>query len=665
MLYGSVWRWSADEEYSICSFMSDLLKRALAVRGCTENGLFELWNLLRPQESLSNSSFKRKVAKELHWECVSEHQIPNCSAENKLFICRIDSLLRAFCEEVPGLATAIFEAIEKNAGHPLQVILYADETTAGNVVSPNPKLKCNMLYFSLDKLASWDRELIWWPLGLIQTCQVEEMQGDWCDVWNLVLSTVQSMELQNGFLLPAPGGGQFLVPCETGFFLGDFAVLANILGHNGAASLKPCPYCRNICKRHCGLPHFDATLIDITCSDASRFEPMSDEDLLQIRQMLQDAQGSSQAAQDRLQKACGFKPGQQSAFEMSKTLLDSMHILYHNGMLGWEVNRIVQHLCQHTNIKMEDLQICFQEQWKRPLRFEGKDTAYYRRKLIHPDMFKGETYRGLGNELRDLVPLLYHFLEASLRPLDLCIPQLDSLKAASEVVQIYQICKRCDEPILAEKVQEFKEAITKHHVLMIAAYGETAVKPKHHYRYHLANQLLQNPSCRAMDCWNAEKMHSNFKGNLALRTKSLASDSAGFQKSVLKRLLNMQLNHLSDQRFEPHLQSPFALWPQLSEILGVQSLVSKKMRTAGGFQFGSDDILLGIHGNNGFKIEGFLQIDSVLCILSTELEVISRDLLRSRWKRTGKAHLLFLTDLSKFVVPYWWQEASNELLCLH
>ena len=139
----------------------------------------------------------------------------------------------------------------------------------------------------------------------------------------------------------------------------------------------------------------------------------------------------------------------------------------------------------------------------------------------------------------------------------------------------------------------------------------------------------------------------------------------GFQKSVLKRLLNMQLNHLSDQRFEPHLQSPFALWPQLSEILGVQSLVSKKMRNAGGFQFGSDDILLGIHGNNGFKIDGFLQIDSVLCILSTELEVISRDLLRSRWKRTGKAHLLFLTDLSKFVVPYWWQEASNELLCLH
>ena len=396
------------------------LREALSVSGCSENALFQLWNILRPQEHFARTTFKRKVSQELTWEAIKEVQILHGGEKDKIWVCNIRTLLQTFTAEVPALANLFYSLQKKMGTKPSQLVLYSDETTGGNIVAAGSRLKTNLMYFyfTYAQLGRVLGELIWFPLCMIQTSQVDDAETPWTYVWETILGAVREMSLESGIVMYQGANKEpFLFLSEPHFFLGDFAVLANILGHLGSTALKPCPFCRNVCKRGCELDIYDPTnqMVDILCHQPELFEPISDQDLIEIRRLLREAADVSKARVQAMQKASGYRAGEQTSLLLSEALLDSMHILWHQGMMAWEVNRLVQRVFEKTAITLKDLQESVQDPWSRGCH-SPQGNAYFRKTLLHAERLTGDCYSGCASDLRDLVPLLFFCTQYNLAP---------------------------------------------------------------------------------------------------------------------------------------------------------------------------------------------------------------------------------------------------------
>ena len=643
------------------------LKEALGVPGCSEHALFQLWNILRPEDELKETSFKRKVEKELNWDSIREFAISNGSPEDRLLLCDIPSLLRTYAKECPPFAAKLHRSMLKNSGRPLDLIFFADETTGGNIVAPATKLKSNLIRFSFCQLSSLDSELLWLPLGVIQTCQLDDMEQGWVRTWNTIIAKLEEMRLQDGFALEDPLTGEtFLFMAQPKYFLGDFAIVANILGHNGAAALKPCPFCTNVCKRDCQLDSFDATgrTVTVTCADPTKFEKMTDADLLRVREILVSAQQESKAKVEQVQKVTGFRPGEQSNWPLSRTLLDTMHLFWHNGMMSWEICMLIKQVLAETALTLPILQQCFGEEWHRPYPFRNVRTANYRKKLLHKERLTGEAYKGNGSELLDLIPLAHHYFEEALRPSGLLTPQLDSLEAACMVVHAYKDVRKCELAKLDAKLDILLRAISKHHTLVQLAYGPTACRPKMHYRFHVVDQIKRFPETRLLDCWSAEKDHGLYKDNLCTRAKRTVSEPIKFQRTILKRLVNKHLHKMEDMPSEARLLPPSSKWEDFTNLCGMPCLVSKTLQTTGGFTCAAGDIFL--DSSSGWRLEACLEIkDKLLCLILTKMTLLWKTPLRSRWKSTASLDILFPDQVASLIHPPWWQSHDQEILCLH
>ena len=179
------------------------------------------------------------------------------------------------------------------------------------MLRPDNARKTTAFYVSFLELGRHLRnEDAWLCLGVLKVQTAHQVQGGLSCAFKMLLRHVflSTPSFSTGVSLEL-SAGPTLFWAKLSNILGDEAALKSTWSVKGASGLKPCMLCKNVCAQRSGLPQHDVNnyLVDLACSDFSKFDLCTDNDLWQMQDTLLAQQPVlSNAALDRLEKATGM-----------------------------------------------------------------------------------------------------------------------------------------------------------------------------------------------------------------------------------------------------------------------------------------------------------------------------------------------------------------------
>ena len=221
------------------------------------------------------------------------------------------------------------------------------------------------------------------------------------------------------------------------------------------------------------------------------------------------------------------------------------------------------------------------------------------------ERFNTDAYKGSASDLKALLPIFFFHLKESAQ--GVLGPELRSLEALVKINNcLHDLRSRGPNSHSVRLLQQFQE---EHHGLYILAYGEAALKPKHHFRFHLPDMMMKHK--HYCDCFPMEAKHQAFKYAVQNKLDGQLGNLAVYSDKVLQRLLILA---------ETTLQSK--LWPG--------SLEAEKQCKRAGFVDGFEGkSLVCQHGRirvNDFVItdDGTGLVDACLRNSSSDLFLLMR-----------------------------------------
>ena len=231
----------------------------------------------------------------------------------------------------------------------------------------------------------------------------------------------------------------------------------------------------------------------------------------------------------------------------SAWLLDVMHLYYSNGVCSWEVNALLTRTAE-VGISLPLLQeVAGATKWQKAARCTC--TPSWRKGLFDPSRFTGDSYRGCALDLIELLPLLYFHLEETVGRHDLLQLEMQSFRCLLEIhfeLSRLKFSTSFDNTACLARLQQ------EHQERYSLAYGLERLKPKHHGRMHIAQQL--QASQLYVDCLPTEKKHRIYKSFIAVnRLNSFCRGNrnafGAYNRLCLERCYFVHLHALRNMTF--------------------------------------------------------------------------------------------------------------------
>ena len=361
------------------------------------------------------------------------------------------------------------------------------------------------------------RETSFHPICMIQHNSVSLVKGGFSRVFLAIVEPIQHERFDMGVPLRFGSGNKFFF-ARIKHWIGDLDALRQSLDAKGSAGMKVCIKCKNVLKRESGVPKLDPYFVEVSSSNIEQFDLLTDSDIFLLYDNLLEQQkvlnktklGKLEVATGFVANCHGFLASKEARLYCPPScwLLDVMHLYYSNGCASWEVVLLVEQIQRH-GISLHLLQEIFgTTDWKR--KKSEKNTPSWRKSLVHESLFSGDSYRGSAEDLRALLPLLYFHVEAALGPAG----HLKSeLKSFTLLLQIHNELDRLKRS-MPMNTHLLKKLQVEHQHAFCSCYGQDKMKPKHHQRLHLGDQMAtQNIYA---DCFPCEKNTKLIKAILVL-----------------------------------------------------------------------------------------------------------------------------------------------------
>ena len=188
-----------------------------------------------------------------------------------------------------------------------------------------------------------------------------------------------------------------------------------------------------------------------------------------------------------------------------------------------------------------------------------------------------DTIKAAASEVLSLYGALRHWVEVRM-PKDARVTRnVEAFLAACKVVDIVLLAKR-GEASRPRAGAALVKAVAEHMRLHCLAYGDTCVKPKHHWAFDVAEQLGQRDY--VFDSFIVERLH--------LRVKTVAErvrNTVAFESSVLSGVVNEHVRRGQSCDAGGGLIGKFAPHPSLANVL-----VADRMEL-GGVRVSIDDFV--------------------------------------------------------------------------
>ena len=588
----------------------------------------------------------------------------NGSKPVTFYMANLCLLLQTVIVQCVNYAGLIETALQNDPGLCFELLLYNDEATGGNILQPDPSKKASLWYFCLRELGRRWSEVMWHPFCLIQHTWIDKVEGGFSAVLKAVVKHLLDQNLPQGFPVQLPNGLSIL-RCKLTWMIADLDSLRAGLSSKGSAAIRCCSYCRNCIKRDTGLEVYDDYFLDVASSEIQKFDMQTDTDIFQVVDDLREKSRTlGKSAMQRKEKAAGLNWNEEGlladqvlreAMPPSKMLLDPMHLYWSNGCAAWEINSIYK---KWKETKQGNLESFLDLPWRTAM--QQSVTASWRLSLAHESNFSGAAYKGTASNLQCFLPLFHFFLEGCLDEDRLLIPERDSLAALRRITIEMRNLGHETGIIATEKLQRLQ---IRHQEKVLNAYGHSFMRPKHHGRFHYADQM--QTAQFYTDCFPCEKKHKLFKSHIGLHrfdpwATGNPNEKGEFSHFVLRDVWTHHLTALENTSFHSVLEGQTTQDAYMAELLGDQECkVSNSMHFEGRRLF-KEQMVMGAHPG---LVNVAIQSNTKFFVLLDALEMERESEFNSHWKLIGQRKLVPAADVGRS--PTWWLKLDeNSFLCL-
>lgn len=581
------------------------------------------------------------------------------------FIASIAAVLQLVVRESPGYAALLKRTMVQRPGQCLSILLYSDEATAGNIVQVNTAKKVALWYFSILELGRLWCDTMWHPICLIQHQAYESIQGGVGATVRAVISSIDNENLQHGFPVEFDDGPN-LLKLQMSFMLGDMDALRAGLDLKGSAGIRPCVFCKNIVKKNSQLCDIDPLFLEMSSSEISKFQEQTDAEIFSVVDDLRVSKTVLSNAAFKKKCICaGFNYNEHGILQdsnlrtlipPSRWLMDPMHLFWSNGICSWEVVSMYE-MWKETDYG--DLIAFLSLPWCKA--GPGSCTPYFRRSLGHESMFGGNSYKGSASNLQVFFALFHYFLERTCAECDSMQLGLKSLRSLHRVVMELRAQTHA-RVMCVEKLQALQ---VQHQIDSTNAWGADYMRPKHHGRFHHAQQLARfQIQC---DCFPMEKKHRFYKSFIGPgRFDSFAGESRNrkgeYSQFCMQQMLQHHVHSVKSANVDDRLVGKTWKDHELQTCLNDSSLQCGKTMVYGGRTFKLHDFIL----DGDFKgvVRKLCKSRNQFFILLQVCEYACTDEFSSTWKLTEKKQVIPISRIGRN--PIWWLWVDDaEILALH
>ena len=327
------------------------------------------------------------------------------------------------------------------AGGPLGAVVYLDEVTPGNVLRPDNRRRFWAIYLGIREFPprALYREQFWLPLAVLRTNMAHEVRGGISYCFRALLNSVLLAPCNMAAIGVAVdlGSGPRLVRLQVKHILADEAALKAVWCSKGAAGVRPCMLCRNVVALRSNLVEGQDYLVDVACSDSSKFHESSDADIWEAWDRLAAEHGRmTKGAFASLEKASGFSYHPDALLSdhglrrllgpASCTTMDWLHNCLQNGIASQEIVAFLSACKAKLGITWKDFESFVGARWSFP-RGQNNHKVDAIFSEVRERSGGAETFKAGASETLMVFPLLRHFVETIVKPTGSLGDECDSM----------------------------------------------------------------------------------------------------------------------------------------------------------------------------------------------------------------------------------------------
>ena len=623
----------------------------------------------------------KKVLKSRFAGIITRLELPRTDGTVFLWaVARLQDLLPHCVAECEGFRNVLAAALEETPctyARPWHIVLYFDDITPGNPLKLENMMKHTALYVGFAELREALRlEEAWLTIGVLRVSVAKKVVGGIANAIRILLrATLLGPDNVRTAGIPIRiGVAVHVIFLQFGKLLADEAAGKCVWDVKGASGLRPCFDCKNVtlieAGRAGGMVRHDAAnyLVDISCHDASLFDPMSDADLWHAHDTLTRLRGMMGATPFKeCEKAYGLNhnPNGILADTELRPLVppscncrDPMHTTLSNGVMSTEIFALLEAYKASTpNFSYSALQDFFNADWMWPRCRRITCVQSRLARCFDPaheaSSRENQSFKGSASETLSAYPLIRYWVEVHVVPSGKIPAERSSFFSLCTVVDLMQEAKSIDsdcQRVAQQLDAEVPESLRLHK----EAYGKKYIKPKRHYLGHVAKRLDF-----WLDCFVHERKHKVIKA----AAKDI-QNTRDFESSALLVILNATHGQM-DKWVLDVLNPPTAISPELSATLGAPCHVSNSMRWRV-VPVGVGDVFL-LGADSAVQIEACVRVGNdgadLRCVVRPLTLVERLSPTSARWRRA--AGLAIFLPVSQMRVAKCWFMRAGDLVVLN
>lgn len=451
------------------------------------------------------------------------------------------ALLYIMCERSRRFAKLLFLCC---VGSPAGLILYFDETTAGNQFHPDTARESMCCYYTFKELPPWYRanKWGWFPLGYLKAtvldCVLGGMSRFASQVVQIFFGNFFNLAI-SGILLPGPKGMQ-LFKALICFFLQDEKAHKETFDLKGAGGTKCCRKCKNTLRCDVDKVPGGGYFFHISTARPEHFDMHTAESYLAMAQKLAAEHGvlSNDAFAD-LEQVLGLNYNPLGLlWESNKAIRDMCNpadvihedaqhtLLGSGGTVPLHINALLNVFIKHNpKIKPEAVDDCIRLMvWPQHHRKQLKDDFFSSRMVRPKERDQWPHLKGFASEMFPALDVLMYFVDV----------RLVDQEGLDQHIGCFRILYCIVFLLFSEGASKhgplLMNLVSRHHDLILEVYGlRLASKPKIHQIYHIITWLVE--SGQLFTCFAPERFHK------LCNSKGINVHGPALGKVILKRVL--------------------------------------------------------------------------------------------------------------------------------
>ena len=466
--------------------------------------------------------------------------------------------LLQYCVEVsPALQDWYAEAANTHRGVWSVAVLF-DEYVPGDKLKANNFKKAMTLGFNFLELGQSRFYLssTWMVPMALRSAKINQVPGGWSHILCRYLRRqFLCANAMNTSGIPLNLNGQwFMLQARLTHLASDGDGLRSGLCLRGANGIRPCFKHTNVVKKQSNLAHRGVGLVEISCHDPSLFQPLTEQELDDSLALVQAAHARHAAGSLTLDMYTKISQSRgmhyvengiwwdlevRNMLKVSVVTIDWVHTFLSDGVFGTEAFAFLN-ASQHIAGKgFRDFHGFLKLNWQFPRqrRSQMKNLHLTFNTFREDYAAAHEKLKGNASEFLCVYGMLRHWVSTEIAEHEDLETHRESLQACCDCMDIIQVTKQGG-MTLRQGGRKLNAAAGRHMSLHKSVYGDSLIKPKHHWMFDIAQQWLdQQPGIPeiVVDAFSIEKLH--------LRVKPVADrtdNTSNFETTLLAGMLHYQ-----------------------------------------------------------------------------------------------------------------------------